>query len=98
MSKTVNANDVLKAYFPEPGDNSPRALAIIEQRKTIQSIARRYNILAMHVLRGLGHPAGVPHDDNCGRPCRFDPLGHDCCEVCNDAETVLERTTNERDG
>lgn len=29
------------------------------------------------------------HNDNTGLPCRKDLSGHDCCDVCNTAESVL---------
>lgn len=91
---TVNASEILKAYFPDPADTSARAQAILQLRADLNAVQIRYTRLGLHVLRGLSHPAGEPHDDNTGRPCRFDLCGHDCCATCNDAEKIILALAN----
>lgn len=96
--KTVKSSDVLKAYYPDPGDKSLRADAVRNLAQSNAALHRRYNLLAMHVLSRAGHAAATPHNDNTGMPCRFDPLGHDCCEICNDAEDALRAALQASDG
>lgn len=41
------------------------------------------------LLRRLLEDVEHGHNDNTGLACRVDLVGHDCCEVCNTAETLI---------
>ncbi len=105
--KTAPFDDVMREVYGRDGQPTEKGRQMLadheaaraERNKAIAGLIDergRPTVAGQDRLESLAQVARevlyFGHEDSCGAPCRIDLDGHDCCNVCNQAEDMLRAT------